>query len=85
VAIIYRLLFSAAARFLLINEIAQFIKRCPATNIFILTFLIVIDLEQTTHSLGLKVPERLINGLMLQPLLVTVIYQWRLTRPEEAA
>ena len=85
VAIIYLLLFSAAARLLFINEIARFIKRYPATNIFILTFLIVIGLELTSQGLGFRVPERLINGLMLLALLVTVLYQWRFTRPKEAA
>ena len=85
VAIIYLLLFSAAARLLFINEIARFIKRYPATNIFILTFLIVIGIELTAQGIGLKAPERLINGLMLLALLVTVFYQWRFTRPQEAS
>ncbi len=83
-AVIYLLLFSGVVRLVFVREIARFIKWYPATNIFILSFLIIIGIELTTQGLGVKVPERLFNGLMLLALLVTVVYQWRFTRPEEA-
>jgi predicted tellurium resistance membrane protein TerC len=82
-AVIYLLLFSGVVRLIFVREIARFIKRYPATNIFILTFLIIIGIELTTQGLGVVVPERMFNGLMLLALLVTVVYQWRFTRPEK--
>ena len=79
--IVYLLLFSAVVRLLFVREIARFIKRYPATNIIVLTFLIIIGIELSAQGLGFQVPEPLFNGLMLLALIVAIVYQWRFTRP----
>lgn len=79
--VIYLLLFSAVVRLLFVREIARFIKRYPATNIIVLTFLIIIGIELSAQGLGIQVPEPLFNGLMLLALIVAILYQWRFTRP----
>ena len=71
----------AGVRLLFVREIARFIKRYPATNIIVLSFLIIIGIELSAQGLGLQVPEPLFNGLMLLALFVAIIYQWRFTRP----
>ena len=83
--IVYLLLFSAVVRLLFVREIARFIKRYPATNIIVLTFLIIIGIELSAQGLGLQVPEPLFNGLMLLALIVAILYQWRFTRPAKNA
>lgn len=83
--IVYLLLFSAVIRLLFVRQIASFIKRYPATNIIVLTFLIIIGIELSAQGLGLQVPEPLFNGLILLALIVAIVYQWRFTRPAREA
>ena len=82
--VVYLLLFSAVLRLLFVREIARFIKRYPATNIIVLTFLVIIGIELSAQGLGLQVPEPLFNGLMLLALFVAILYQWRFTRPAKS-
>jgi predicted tellurium resistance membrane protein TerC len=84
VLVVYLLFFSAILRLLFVQEIARFIKKYPVTNIIILAFLIAISIELIAQGLGVAVPERLFNGVMLLALFVAIIYQLRYTNPEEA-
>jgi predicted tellurium resistance membrane protein TerC len=81
VAILYLLLFSAVVRLFFVRQIARFIKRYPATNIIILTFLSLIGLELISLGLGLRLPELLFSALMLLALLLAIIYQLRYVAP----
>ena len=80
-AILYLLLFSAVVRLFFVRQIALFIKRYPATNIIILTFLALIGLELITLGLGLHIPEAIFSVVMLTALLATIIYQLRYVAP----
>jgi len=80
-AILYLLLFSAVVRLFFVRQIARFIKRYPATNIIILTFLSLIGLELISLGLGLRLPELLFSALMLLALLLTILYQLRYVTP----
>jgi predicted tellurium resistance membrane protein TerC len=79
--ILYLLLFSAVVRLFFVRQIAQFIKRYPATNIIILTFLSLVGLELITLGLGGHLPELLFSALMLLALLVAILYQLRYVAP----
>jgi predicted tellurium resistance membrane protein TerC len=79
--VLYMLLFSAIVRLLFVRQIASFIKRYPATNIVVLTFLTLVGIELISQGLGLKVPEILFNGIMLIGLFSAILYQLRYTRP----
>jgi predicted tellurium resistance membrane protein TerC len=67
--VVYLLLFSAVVRLFFVQQIARFIKRYPATNIIVLTFLIIIGFELSAQGLGMQVPEALFNAVMLCPKL----------------
>jgi predicted tellurium resistance membrane protein TerC len=79
------LTFSAGVRLLFVQQIARFIKRYPATNIIILVFLILIGITLSAQGLGLVVPERLFNSLLLIALFAALIYQIRFTRSAQAS
>jgi predicted tellurium resistance membrane protein TerC len=79
--ILYLLLFSAVVRLFFVRQIARFIKRYPATNIIILTFLSLVGLELITLGLGGHLPELLFSALMLLALLVAILYQLRYVAP----
>lgn len=81
--VLYMLLFSAVVRLLFVRQIARFIKRYPATNIIVLTFLTLIGFELFAQGLGAHLPERLFNGMMLIALFAAIVYQWRYTKPQE--
>jgi len=69
------LLFSAVIRLFFIGEIARIIKKYPAINIVVLVFLILIGVELIAQGLGVTVPERLFNGLLLLALVAAIAYQ----------
>lgn len=80
--ILFLLFFSAVVRLIFVRQIARFIKRYPATNIIILTFLTLIGLELIALGLGLHLPEATFSLVMITALLVTVLYQLRYVQPE---
>ena len=83
-AIVYLLLFSAVVRLFFVRQIALFIKRYPATNIIILTFLTLIGLELIALGLGVHLPEAIFSVVMLTALLVTILYQLRYVTPAQS-
>lgn len=83
--VVYLLLFSALVRLLFVQEIARIIARYPSLNLIIMAFLIAISIELITQGLGAKVPEQLINGLMLIALGTAIVYQWRYNDPDKTS
>jgi predicted tellurium resistance membrane protein TerC len=79
--VVYLLLFSAVVRLFFVQQIARFIKRYPATNIIVLTFLIIIGFELSAQGLGMQVPEALFNAVMLLAFLAAIVWQRRVARP----
>ncbi len=84
-AVVFLLLFSAAIRLFFIGEIARIIKKYPAINIVVLVFLILIGVELIAQGLGVTVPERLFNGLLLLALVVAIAYQRWLVKPADSS
>ena len=73
--ILILLLISAVIRLFFIGVIARIIKKYPAINIVVLVFLILIGVELIAQGLGISVPERLFNGLLLLALVAAIAYQ----------
>jgi predicted tellurium resistance membrane protein TerC len=66
-------LFSAVIRLLFVRQIAVFVRRYPAINIVIFTFLVLIGVELIIQGLGLDI-EPIFNVIMIIALVVTIIY-----------
>ena len=69
-------LFSAVVRLLFVRQIAAFVRRYPAINIVIFTFLVLIGIELIIQGFGLDF-EPMFNAVLMLALIVAMIYHRR--------
>lgn len=72
-ALIFLFLFSAVVRLLFVRQVAAFVRRYPAINIVILTFLVLIGAEMILQGFGLDF-EPIFNAILVVALIVAIIY-----------
>jgi predicted tellurium resistance membrane protein TerC len=78
--LLFLFLFSAVVRLLFVRQIAGFVRRYPALNIVILTFLVLIGIELIIQGFGLDI-EPIFNVIMIIALIVAIIYHRQRSTP----
>jgi predicted tellurium resistance membrane protein TerC len=63
-----------------VRQIAGFVRRYPALNIVILTFLVLIGIELIIQGFGLDI-EPIFNVIMIIALIVAIIYHRQRSTP----
>jgi predicted tellurium resistance membrane protein TerC len=73
VSLIFLFLVSAVVRLLFVRQLALFVRRYPAINIVILTFLILIGAELILQGFGPDF-EPVFNAILVVAIVVAIIY-----------